>query len=107
MSDPSRIEIPDVALYQEIVYVPVVTSLEGVRFTYSYTLSVDESIQSASDPVGDINADGGVNFADFVLFAGTFGKSPSEEGYSQRSDLNGNGEINFQDFVIFAKRFGE
>ncbi len=106
-SDPSRIEIPDVKSYEEIVYVPVVTSLEGVRFDYSYTLSVDEGIQSASNPVGDMNADGGVNFADFVLFAGTFAEAPSEEGYNHRADFNGDGDINFQDFVIFARHFGE
>ena len=106
-SDASRVEIPDVQRYEQVVFVPIVTSLEGKRFRYSYTISVDEGITRASDPVGDVNLDGRVNFADFVGFAGGFGKKPDEEGYDPRADLNGDGEINFQDFVIFAGHFGE
>ncbi len=106
-SDASRVEIPDVQRYEQVVFVPIVTSLEGKRFRYSYTISVDEGITRASDPVGDLNFDGRVNFADFVSFAGGFGKKPDAEGYHQRADLNGDGEIDFQDFVIFARHFCE
>ena len=106
-SDASRVEIPNVQRYEQVVFVPIVTSLEGKRFRYSYTISVDEGITRASDPVGDLNLDGRVNFTDFVGFAGGFGKEPNAEGYNPRADLNGDGEINFQDFVIFARHFGE
>jgi hypothetical protein len=85
----------------------MVISLEGERFRYDYTLSLDESITRASDPVGDINVDGGVNFADFVTFAMGFGRNPAAEGYNQRADLDADGEIDFQDFIIFAQHFGE
>ncbi len=55
----------------------------------------------------DVNADGTVDFGDFVLFAQGFGTGCGEEGYDVRYDLDGDGAIGFGDFVIFAGAFGQ
>ncbi len=55
---------------------------------------------------GDFNGDDAVDFADFVLFAGGFGKLRGEAGYDSRLDLDGDGAVGFGDFVRFAKVFG-
>lgn len=55
----------------------------------------------------DLNADGQVDFEDFVLFAGKFGLSRGDEGYDASFDLDGDGAIGFSDFVIFAGAFGQ
>lgn len=54
----------------------------------------------------DLNADGEVNFADFLLFAAAFGKGVGDEGYNSKADLNGDDEVNFADFLLFAAAFG-
>ena len=102
-----RVEIPDVQHYEEVVFVPTVTSLEGTRFSYSFTLSVDANIRRPSSSVGDLDRNGAVNLADFVMFSQQFGQKPAAEGYDQRPDLNGDGRIDFRDFLIFASHFGE
>ena len=49
----------------------------------------------------DFDANGIVDFGDFILFAQAFGSNQSS------FDLDGNGSVDFPDFVLFAKRFGE
>ncbi len=55
----------------------------------------------------DLNADGQVDFADFVQFARKFGTGRSEADYDPRFDLDGDGEVGFSDFVILANAFGQ
>ena len=54
----------------------------------------------------DVNADGQVDFEDFVVFAQGFGTSRGDAGYDSRYDLDGDGTVGFSDFVIFAGAFG-
>ena len=49
----------------------------------------------------DFDANGIVDFGDFILFAQAFGSNQSS------FDLDGNGSVDFPDFILFAKRFGE
>ena len=49
----------------------------------------------------DFDANGIVDFGDFILFAQAFGSDQSE------FDLDGNGSVDFPDFILFARRFGE
>ena len=56
---------------------------------------------------GDFNADGAVDFADFLLFARGYGASLGEAGYDSRFDLDGDGRVGFQDFLVFAKGYGK
>ena len=55
----------------------------------------------------DLNADGAVDFEDFVLFAQKFGRESDDDGYDARFDLDGDGAIGFSDFLIFANAFGQ
>ena len=55
--------------------------------------------QSARD--ADFDANGIVDFGDFILFAQAFGSNQSN------FDLDGNGRVDFSDFLLFAQRFGE
>jgi hypothetical protein len=52
---------------------------------------------------GDIDSDGEVAFADFVILARHFGQS---EVTRAEGDLNGDGAVTFADFVILANNFG-
>jgi hypothetical protein len=54
--------------------------------------------------VGDLNLDGSVNSADFILFADNFGKvAPSYD----RGDLNYDNNVNSADFILFSNNFGQ
>ncbi|MDE2889774.1 MAG: SUMF1/EgtB/PvdO family nonheme iron enzyme [Gemmatimonadota bacterium] len=55
--------------------------------------------QSARNP--DFDANGIVDFGDFILFAQAFGSNQST------FDLDGSGSVDFPDFILFAQRFGE
>jgi subtilisin family serine protease len=55
----------------------------------------------------DFSGDNVVNFADFITFAGAFGKSSSDSDFEPRVDLNDDGKVNFPDFIIFAGVFGK
>ena len=57
-------------------------------------------------PSSDIDGDGTVTFADFLIFAGPFGSRRGQARYDARCDLDGDGEIGFSDFLIFANSFG-
>ena len=62
----------------------------------STPLLTDQASRSA-----DFDANGIVDFGDFILFAQAFGSDQS--GF----DLDGNGNVDFPDFILFAKQFGE
>ena len=49
----------------------------------------------------DFDANGIVDFGDFILFAQAFGSNQST------FDLNGSGSVDFPDFILFAQQFGE
>jgi hypothetical protein len=55
---------------------------------------------------GDLNGDGAVGFADFLIFASLFGARQGDDRYDARADLDGDGAIGFGDFLIFAGAFG-
>lgn len=101
------VKIPNLHLYNEVVFVPLITSLYGQRLEYNYEISVSPEIQIASDLVGDFNSDMRVNFGDFLTFAEGYIKNPGDIGYNQHLDLNGDGRINLQDFLIFVSHHGE
>lgn len=61
------------------------------------------------DPVAlpaDFNADGRVDFEDFLAFAGVFGSHPGDSDWDPRFDLDGSGRVDFEDFLRFAASFG-
>ena len=103
----TTIVIPDVNKYQEVVFMPMVTSLRGSQVSVSYTLSAGLGNSQASDRVGDFDGNATVNFSDFLAFVTGFGKTHSDAGYNSRLDLNGDGPVDFIDFLIFVSHFGE
>ena len=82
--------------------------LEMMR-RYAITLFVALGTLLASRPLltaqsagnADFDANGIVNFGDFILFAQAFGSEQSN------FDLDGNGIVDFPDFILFAEQFGE
>ena len=71
------------------------------------TRTVSVLLQAPAPPTPDFDGSGVVDFADFVLFAGTFGYREGDDGYESGYDLDGDGQITFADFVTLARRFGE
>ncbi len=57
--------------------------------------------------LGDLNLDGNVNSADFILFANSFGKSGGTAAAWDHGDLNYDGNVNSADFILFADNFGQ
>ena len=105
--DPSRVTLRDIGRYEEVVLIPMVTSLEDEWHRLEYTVAVDPGVSEDSDLVGDFDRNGHVSFANFVFFAGGYGAKPASPGYRRQRDLNGDGKIDFADFLIFASHFGE
>ena len=103
----TTIDIANADQYQEVVFVPVVTSLSGTGFDFAYTISLGSASQKPSDLIGDFELDGTVNFPDFLAFAQGFGRTHTEEEYNPLLDLNGDGPIDFNDFLIFVSHYGE
>ena len=99
--------IPNVNRYDEVVFIPTVTSLTTDNVRISYTISSGVGNSVASDLVADFDSDGNVNFNDFVTFSSGFGIAPSNANHNPLLDLNGDGPVNFQDFLIFVSHFGE
>jgi hypothetical protein len=56
---------------------------------------------------GDFDKNGTVDFADFLLLAGQFGKTSADPAFNTRCDLDRDGTIGFSDFLIFAGQFGK
>ena len=73
-----------------------------IRYVYDpagnlLTVAVQETLPLA----GDFDDSGGVDFADFFLFADAFG------GADPVFDLDDSGMVDFADFFLFADRFGQ
>ena len=55
----------------------------------------------------DFDGSGLVDFQDFLLFAGNFGKDELSSNYDPVYDLNQDGQVNFPDFLEFVMHFGK
>lgn len=102
----TTVVIPNVNRFQEVVFVPMVTSLSGTQLLASYALSSGTAHATATDLVADFSGDGRVDFADFIAFAEGFGRSHTDAKYNARLDLNGDGPVDFTDFLMFVSHFG-
>jgi hypothetical protein len=52
---------------------------------------------------GDLNLDGKVNFADFLILSDNFGKDRQRWA---TGDLNGDGSTGMEDFLLLSQQFG-
>ncbi|MDA0748771.1 MAG: beta-propeller fold lactonase family protein, partial [bacterium] len=55
----------------------------------------------------DFNADGRVDFSDFVLFVRAYGTRIEDNTFDATFDLNRNERVDFADFILFAGVFGQ
>jgi hypothetical protein len=78
-------------------------ALEGVGVAVDSPSTV---IAVPSLSPADSDADGDVDFADFIRFAGSFGSSRGDANYQVKFDLNGDDKIDFSDFVAFSREYG-
>ena len=60
-----------------------------------------------ADPRLDFNANGRVDFPDFLMFARSFGWSIGYPSYDPTYDFDGNTRVNFADFIVFARAYGK
>ncbi len=67
-----------------------------------WTFSTGEA--SGQTLVGDIDGDGAVAFADFLILSSEFGQDVDPAGSG--SDIDGNGNVGFSDFLLLSQNFG-
>ena len=56
---------------------------------------------------GDFDANGQVDFADFLNFASAFGTNVGMADYKTDFDFDSDGQVAFPDFLTFASVFGK
>lgn len=71
------------------------------------TFSQGSSDMPSIERPADFNGSGLVDFADFLLFAASFGKTQGQDGFVDAHDLNASGVVDFGDFLVFADAFGK
>lgn len=54
----------------------------------------------------DLNNDGVVSFADFLIFLRSFGSQTGDTHFNPLTDFDGNGATNFTDFTSFSTHYG-
>jgi hypothetical protein len=99
------VKIPAANRFSEIVFIPMVTDLDGEGFQYDYVITTDAGITRPSDVIGDFDGNNRVDFGDFLQFAGGFRSKATTVSHSIQFDMNGDGSIDFSDFLIFAQYF--
>ena len=68
----------------------------------THTFSISGTVQVIpANPKADFNADGKIDFTDFLSFAQAFGTS------DPTFDINGNDTVDFPDFLTLAQAFGK
>lgn len=63
---------------------------------------IDAVPENEEKLIGDINADGQVNFFDFLAFSRSFGPNGD---FNPLADLNGDNSVDFPDFLIFSRTY--
>ena len=78
-------------------------------FTVAALLLCDATSPLAASSLlrSDFDANGTVDFPDFLIFIDTFNRSLSNPDYDARADLDDDGIIDFSDFLIFLGNFGD
>ncbi len=98
--------------YKDIVITPAGSSGASQTATLTLTSSSAYNIDAASATVtiagaglgGDANGDGTVNFKDYIVLEGNFGKTSATWAMG---DFDANGTVNFKDYIILEGNFGK
>lgn len=64
------------------------------------------TVAAAAPCLGDLNNDGFVNLADFIVLRSQFGRLDCSVASPCSADLDGNGSVNLADFITFRAAFG-
>ena len=108
------IDTLDVPVGSTITYTIRGTKQNDAALSGTAQLHVDESQIDLESQVkvatlgpvtipGDIDQDGTVGFADFLILSANFGQSPSDR---DEGDLNGDQTVDWEDFLILSRNFG-
>jgi len=76
---------------------------ELLAYAYDYEQATDHRVAPELIHVADANRDGKVDFADFLVVSGNFGKRRTG---THRGDLNADRTVDFADFLILSNAFG-
>ena len=76
------------------------------KLAIEFVIPSDEPVAPTPDPVsvGDINDDGEVSFADFLILSAAFG---SDVDPFTNGDVDGTGNVAFADFLVLSSNFGK
>jgi hypothetical protein len=74
------------SVYRASDHDPVIVSL---------LLEADESA------FGDLNADGAINFKDYIIIIRAFGSAEGSRRFNPAADIDNNGRVNFRDIIIW------
>lgn len=55
---------------------------------------------------GDNDADGDVDYDDFINFAGAYGSKIGDRNYDPNCDFDNDGDVDFDDFIFLAYHYG-
>ena len=80
---------------------PLLVAANEVSGTIT-TFSIDVLLEPVTSLAGDLNSDGTVDFADFLVMSENFGHS----GDASVGDIDGNGQVGFEDFLQLSMNFG-
>ena len=72
----------------------------------AFLVDLWQAVDSAMVLRADFDRDGLVGFSDFLVFAGSFGRSIGDAGAHPACDLDEDGAIGCSDFLAFSLRFG-
>ena len=91
------------AMFGEMVFTINADKSLTDEFGRIWTSTEDYSVEQANavdEVLGDIDGNGTVEFADFLILSENYGKETDE------GDLNGDGVVNFADFLLLVDNFG-
>lgn len=115
--DPNSDYVPDaldigspgvVFGFGDVVVEDVITVCNLVALGERTEEDLDAALAAAGSLRGDVDLDGTVGFADFLIHASSFGQT-SENGFAggwQQGDFNCDGNVVFADFLLLASNFG-
>ncbi len=96
------------AISEELQHLPGVEFAEPNQIgTLGYCPDYVDDTGPEGAVASDFDGDGRVGFADFIAFAGAFGRSSGDEQFDAGFDLDDDDTVGFGDFVIFAGNFGK
>ena len=102
--------LPPSGFLEPVWVIEVTATFSGkviVAIDYGETEIVPTHLLQTDIILGDVNADGKVNFRDICLIIRALWSSPESPRWNPYCDLNGDGKINLRDICIAIQHFGQ